>query len=91
MTGLEFWFEAPSGTKVPQPSPHRMALMLIVVVFLLVYAIGSAAGVVIGDWPQPVRLLVTVTIQIILMTYVVMPLLTRKMARWIYPSTQMKS
>ena len=36
MTGLEFWIDPPPGTKVPQPSPHRMALVLIAVVFALV-------------------------------------------------------
>ncbi len=24
MTGLEFWFDPPPGTKLPQPSPHRL-------------------------------------------------------------------
>ena len=28
-TGLEVWFEAPKGTVVAVPSPHRMALVLI--------------------------------------------------------------
>jgi hypothetical protein len=33
MTGLEFWFDPPPGTRVPQPIPRRMALVLVTVVF----------------------------------------------------------
>ena len=86
MTGLEFWFDPPPGTSVPQPSPHRMALVLIAVVFALVLVLNLALGPVIGAWPLPLRVLVLVTIQIGLMTYVIMPRLTPLIARFIYPT-----
>lgn len=85
MTGLEFWFDPPPGTRVPQPSPHRMALVLIAVVSALVLVLNLALGPVIGTWPLPLRVLVLVTIQIGLMTYVIMPRLTPLIARFIYP------
>lgn len=88
MTGLEFWFTPPAGTVVAQPSPHRMALLLIVVVFVLVMVLTTLANWTIADWPFPLRLLVTTTIQVLLMTYLVMPRLTRALAGWIYPSTK---
>ncbi|RYH07605.1 antibiotic biosynthesis monooxygenase [Tropicimonas sp. IMCC6043] len=44
MTGLEFWFGLPHGTRMPQPSPHRMALVLIAVIFFLVLALNLALG-----------------------------------------------
>jgi uncharacterized protein len=88
MTGLEFWFAPPQGTKVAQPSPHRMALLLIAVVFALVMAINLALGPLMSGWPLALRLLVTVALQVVLMTYVIMPRLTRALAKWIYPSTQ---
>jgi antibiotic biosynthesis monooxygenase (ABM) superfamily enzyme len=86
MTGLEFWFDPPMGTVVAQPSPHRMALVLVAVVFVLVLAINLAAGDLMASWPLPVRLLVTVVLQVCLMTYVIMPRLTRALAPWIYPT-----
>lgn len=86
LTGLEFWFSAPSGTKVPQPSRFRMALVMIAVVFFLVLSIGSAVGFVLADWPSPLRLLVTISIEVFFMTYWLMPRLTRWLAPWIYPS-----
>ena len=87
MTGLEFWFQPPKGAKIAQPSPHRMALLLTAVVFALVLAINLALGPLMEGWPLALRLLATVTLQVALMTYVIMPRLTRVLAKWIYPST----
>jgi uncharacterized protein len=90
LTGLEFWFTPPPGTVVPQPSRPRMALLMIVVVFALVLTIGSlvnaAAAWLPVELPYPVRLLVTITLEVLLMTYWLMPQLTRRLARWIYPT-----
>lgn len=88
MTGLEFWFDPPPGTKVPQPSPHRMALVLIAVVFGLVLILNIALGPLMSGWPLPLRVLLTVTVQVLLMTYVIMPRLTPLIARFIYPATK---
>jgi antibiotic biosynthesis monooxygenase (ABM) superfamily enzyme len=88
MTGLEFWFDPPPGTRVPQPSPHRMALVLTAVVFCLVLVLNLAFGPVMAGWPMGLRLLFTVTLQVGLMTYVIMPRLTPLIARFIYPATR---
>jgi antibiotic biosynthesis monooxygenase (ABM) superfamily enzyme len=89
LTGLEFWFSAPPGTVVPQPSRPRMALVMVVIVFTLVLVIGSAVNAVLGllpfETPYPLRLLVTIAIEVVLMTWWLMPLVTRRLARWIYP------
>ncbi len=85
LTGLELWFTPPAGTIVPQPSRFRMALVMIAVVYGLVLSIGQLVGLALGAAPQPVRLLVTIVIEVFLMTYVLMPRLTRWLARWIYP------
>lgn len=91
LTGLEFWFTPPPGTVVPQPSRGRMALLMIAVVFVLVLSIGTlvgrAAAVLPVPVPYPLRLLVTIVLEVLLMTYWLMPRLTRHLARWIYPST----
>jgi antibiotic biosynthesis monooxygenase (ABM) superfamily enzyme len=88
MTGLEFWFDPPPGTRVPQPSPHRMALVLVVVVFALVLALNLTLGPLMTGWPLALRLLGTVTLQVGLMTYVIMPRLTRLLAHFIYPASK---
>ena len=88
MTGLEFWFDPPKGTRVPQPSPHRMALVMIVVVFTMILILSTIIGALTPGWRQPLRLLLTVTIQVILMTYIVMPRLTPLIARFVYPKSR---
>lgn len=89
LTGLEFWFTPPPGTVVPQPSRVRMAALMVAVVFGLVLAIGSlvnaAAALLPFAVPYALRLLLTITIEVVLMTWWLMPVLTRRLARWIYP------
>lgn len=88
LTGLELWFTPPPGVVVPQPSRFRMALVMIAVVFGLVFSLGKLVALALtAAVPVPLRLLVTITIEVFLMTYVVMPHLTRWLARWIYPRT----
>jgi uncharacterized protein len=85
-SGLEFWFSPPSGTLVPQPSRFRMALVMIVVVYGLVISIGQLVAMLVGDViPSYVRLFITISIEIFLMTFILMPRLTKLLAKWIYP------
>lgn len=88
LTGLEFWFAAPAGTIVPQPSRPRMAALMIVVVYLLVLTIGAGVAATAGGLPPALRLLLTIAIEVSLLTWVVMPWLTRRLARWIYPKVR---
>ena len=86
LTGLELWFTPPPGTIAPQPSRFRMALVMIAVVYGLVLSLGQLVALVLGpSTPLPLRLLVTITVEVFLMTYVLMPRLTRWLARFIYP------
>jgi antibiotic biosynthesis monooxygenase (ABM) superfamily enzyme len=87
-TGLEFWFSPPKGTVIPQPSRFRMALVMIAVVFGLVLSIGQVVSIVAVELPSYIRLFVTISIEIFLMTYVLMPRITRLLAKWIYPSSK---
>ena len=89
LTGLEFWFTPPPGTVVPQPSRPRMALLMVAVVFSLVLLIGTLVNAAFAGLPfatpYPLRLLVTIAIEVVLMTWWLMPWLTRHLAFWIYP------
>ncbi len=85
-TGLEFWFSLPE-LPATHPSPHKMALVLLVVVYLLVMLINAGLSPVAMDWPLAVRVFVTVLLQVLLMTYVVMPRVTHLLRGWLYNST----
>lgn len=45
-------------------------------------------GVLLAFWRSPIRQLVTIIIEVAVMTWVLMPRLTRWLARWIYPSVR---
>jgi uncharacterized protein len=87
-TGLEFWFSPPRGALIPQPSRFRMALVMIAVIFGLVLSIGQLVGIVAAEVPSYIRLFITISIEIFLMTYVLMPRITKLLAKWIYPSSK---
>lgn len=84
VTGLESWFDLPEVPAAKTPAPHKMALVLIAVVFVLVWALNVVLGPVMTDWPLPLRVLVVATIQVLLMTYVVMPRVTRLLKGWLF-------
>ena len=82
-TGLEFWFSLPE-LPAAHPSPHKMALVLFVVVYVMLTLINLMLAPLTGDWPGPLRLLLTVLCQVLLMTYLVMPRVTRLLKDWLY-------
>jgi antibiotic biosynthesis monooxygenase (ABM) superfamily enzyme len=86
LTGLEFWFAPPPGAVVPQPSRFRMALLLSALVYGLVLSIGQLVALGLADAPAQARLLLTITIEVFLMVYVLMPWITKHLARFIYPT-----
>ena len=86
-TGLEFWFSTPPGTVVAQPVRWRMAVVIGVVVYVLVLVFGWLATMLLDGWPSPLRLAIVIAVEIALMTYVLLPWLTRRLATWIFPST----
>jgi hypothetical protein len=65
-----------------------MALLMIAVVFGLVVSIGQIVNIVAGEVPFYIRLFVTISIEIFLMTYVLMPRITKLLSKWIYPSSK---
>ncbi len=82
-TGLEFWFSLPE-LPAAHPSPHKMALVLLVVVYVMLTVITFLLAPLTGDWPGPLRLLLTVLCQVLLMTYLVMPRVTRLLKPWLF-------
>jgi antibiotic biosynthesis monooxygenase (ABM) superfamily enzyme len=66
-----------------------MAVVMTAVVFGLVLATGSLVDAAFSllpfATPYPVRLFVTIALEVVLMTWWVMPWITRRLAPWIYP------
>ena len=82
--GVEAWFtggEAQAKTAVK----WKMALVLATVVYLFILILGPIVTFVLGeDTPIQLRLAVSVSIEVSLMTWFVMPRVTKALGDWLY-------
>jgi antibiotic biosynthesis monooxygenase (ABM) superfamily enzyme len=85
VTGLESWFTLPSQPGAPPPPPYKMALLTWITIFPLITGIVVAAGPLVEDLPVVLRLGITTAVAVPLMTWVVMPRVTRLLRGWLYP------
>lgn len=84
ITGLEFWFDLPNMPVSARPNPHKMALVLMVVVYSLVLSLNIILAPLIGHFDLWLRLIVIIALQVLLMTYVVMPRVSVLLKSWLY-------
>jgi len=84
VSGLEFWFNLPEMPAHAVPNRHKMALVLMVVVFSLLFGINLTLGYWLNALPLALKLGVMVIGQVLLMTYLVMPAVTRALKSWLY-------
>jgi uncharacterized protein len=87
LTGLETWFQLP-GSNVPtmKPPPRwKMWLVSIIAVYPLVLAFQALVVPRMVSLPLPLRALTFPLVLLTLMTFVVMPVVTRVLRRWLGP------
>jgi antibiotic biosynthesis monooxygenase (ABM) superfamily enzyme len=84
LTGLENWFTLPGQASAPPP-PYKMAVLTWVTIFPLITLVVVVSAPLIGGLPLVPRLAVTTLATVSLMTWVVMPRVTRLMRAWLYP------
>ncbi len=85
LTGLETWFTLPSRPGEPSPPRYKMAIVTWLAVFPLATAIFAITQPVLGGLPTVLRKLVFTLTMVTLMTYVIMPRMTRLFSFWLYP------
>ena len=85
LVGLEGWFTLPSQPGVPPPPPYKMALVTWATIFPLITGVVVATAPLLGPLPLVARLAVTTGVTVPLMTWLVMPRVTRLLHRWLYP------
>jgi hypothetical protein len=87
LTGLETWFKLP-GANVPTmklPPRWKMWLVSIVAVYPLVLAVQVLVVPRMAGLPFPLRALLFPLVLLTLMTFVVMPVVTRLLRHWLDP------
>lgn len=83
-TGLETWFSLP-GRTAPAPERWKMALVTLAAIVPLVLLMNVLVLPQLSGWPLVARTLVFSGTLTTLMTWVVMPRMTRLFRRFLYP------
>ena len=84
LTGLEFWFQHPSNASTAPPPKHKMVVATVIGLYPLILFVAPVVAANLTAFPRPVSVLITVVCMVLLMTYAVMPLVTRSLSRWLY-------
>ncbi|RSM88586.1 antibiotic biosynthesis monooxygenase [Kibdelosporangium aridum] len=84
-TGLETWFHVPSEAAAAMRPPPRWKMWLIslVAVYPLVLAFQAFLVPLTSSWPLALRAALFPVVLLTAMTYVVMPVVTRLLRRWL--------
>jgi uncharacterized protein len=83
-SGLEFWFTPPQSRMPLAPPRYKMAIVAVGIIFVLLSTLIPFVQQVMEGLPFLLRTLLVVAIMVLLMTYVVMPAVTRLLRPWLY-------
>jgi uncharacterized protein len=85
VTGLETWFTLPGGPAAPPPPRYKMALLTWITLFPLITLVVLALEPILEELTRVPRLALTTAVTVPIMTWLVMPRVTRLLHRWLYP------
>jgi hypothetical protein len=86
LTGLEYWFTLPGAAATPPPPRYKMVIVTLLAIYPLSTCLSLLFVHFLGFLPLLLRGLPVSVVLVLLMTYVVMPVMTRLFARWLFPS-----
>ncbi len=81
-TGLEVWFTPPPGGA--QPPRWKMVVVTLLAVLPLISLLQVTLTPLVSEWPFLLRTFATSVFFCCLMTYLVMPRMTKLFSRWLY-------
>ena len=92
LTGFEFWFtpnfkdESLSMIPLNPPPRYKMVIVTIPVISILLLTLVPQIYILteLLSIPFPIRFVIAITITVLLMTYVIMPLLTKVLKSWLF-------
>jgi uncharacterized protein len=87
LCGLESWFALPGAASEPVLPRWKMALVTWIGVNLAVIGLTWLLRPVVGAWPLIPQALLINALVVALLTWVIMPQLTRLFRSWLYPPT----
>jgi len=84
LTGWEYWFRVPNKPLTPPPPRYKMVIVTFIALFPTILLVSFVLNPLLGTLPELLRLAIAIIGTMILMTYWIMPLMTRLLALWLY-------
>lgn len=84
LSGLETWFTLEGEDAVVPPPRYKMMIVIWFAIFPLSLALNLTIGPFLRDWPAAARVGLLSILMVGLMTYFLMPLMTRIFHRWLH-------
>ena len=91
LSGLEGWFTLPEHAGLAKPPKYKMALATFLGVFPVAMGLNLTLGPAIRPWHFVLSNAIFNACVVILLTWVVMPLVTRALHRWLFPGIRSKT
>jgi uncharacterized protein len=85
LSGLETWFTLPGGRAIVPPPRWKMAIMTLLGVYPVSLLLGVTVNKWIADWSILVSSLIVGALIVTLLTWLMMPYITRFFKFWLYP------
>ncbi|WP_272819343.1 hypothetical protein [Scytonema hofmannii] len=86
LTGLETWFRLSEKLLKAPPPRYKMALITWLGVFVTLGIVSRLLAPLLSRLPLLLNQLITTGLVVALLTYLVMPRLTKLFQRWMYPT-----
>ncbi|NER35353.1 MAG: antibiotic biosynthesis monooxygenase [Oscillatoria sp. SIO1A7] len=83
ISGIDAWFSIP-GRALTTPPRYKMALLTWAVVYVLINFLNTFVTPLLKPLPLPIASAIVCGIMVVLLTYIVMPQVTRLFRRWLY-------
>jgi uncharacterized protein len=88
LTGLETWFTLPAQAGLPPPPRYKMFVITWATIFVLINLMNRFVIPLLQFVPSLLLTLIVTGLMVFLMTYIIMPRLTKLFAGWLYPKAK---
>ena len=85
-TGLETWFTLPDLKTIVAPPKWKMAIVSLLAAYCISTLSNYILSPFLGPWPLLASSIIINVILVVSLTYFAMPILSRLLQRWLYPS-----
>jgi len=85
LTGLESWFTLSTKGAITPPPRYKMFILTWATIFIFINLMSMGVAPLLSFLPRPLSTVCIAGLMVFLMTYIVMPRVTKLFAKWLYP------